>query len=370
MTAVGAPIDPVDHEVDAAFESAVDLAARAEQQHGTAVDEVRHIGGLRVRLRITGQDLADALMPALAHHRQAESAEGHDVEMCAWDAGCAHGRLPRFPPAARDGGTSGAARIEAARRGAHRRLRYQPDERALSLYDPDCGMAWYCAADPPALPYWERGAPMRALFHWIMEDRGRALVHAAAVGRADGGLLVVGRGGSGKSTTALACVGRGLRYLSDDYCIVEPDGPGPRAHSLYSSAKLHHQQLSRLPHLAAWVTNASREDAGEEKALLFLADHGADDELIETFPIRAVVVPTITGGPTTTVESTSAGAALGALAPSSVLQAPGGGAGTLALLAGLVRSLPSIELRLGTDVDALAGHLTQLLDDLAPGRGS
>ena len=50
---------------------------------------------------------------------------------------------------------------------------------------------------------------MRALFHWIMEDRGRALVHAAAVGRSDGGLLIVGRGGSGKSTTALVVRGPG-----------------------------------------------------------------------------------------------------------------------------------------------------------------
>ncbi len=209
---------------------------------------------------------------------------------------------------------------------------------------------------------------MRALFHWIMEDRSRALVHAAAVGRPHGGLLIVGRGGSGKSTTALACVGRGLRYLSDDYCIVEPGDPAPRAHSLYSSAKLHHEQLRRLPHLAGWVADGHPDgtdaSAAEEKALLFVADHVPDDDLIETFAIRAVVVPTITGRATTTFGPTSAGAALGALAPSSVLQAPGGGAQALALLAGLVRSRPSIELRLGTDVDDLGNHLTRLLDEL------
>ena len=269
--------------------------------------------------------------------------------------------------------------MEAHRRGPHRRLRFQPDEQALSLYDPDRGLAMLCVADPAALPYWERGAPIRALFHWIMEDRGRCLVHAAAVGRPDGGLLIVGRGGSGKSTTALACVGRGLGYLSDDYCIVEPHDTRPRAHSLYSSAKLHRHQLrgtgqeAGMAHLAPWVASGSSDDpggdqatdpAGADKALLFVADHVARRDLIETFPIRAVIVPTITGRPSTTFAATSAGAALGALAPSSVLQAPGGGAGTLALLAGVVRSVPSIELRLGTDVDDMAGHLGRLLDQL------
>jgi hypothetical protein len=369
VTAVGAPIDPAPDGVEAAFASAADLAERAERVHGTAVDEVRAIGGIRLRIRIVGRPLADALLPALAHHPRHDPGTGHDVEIRAWDASSTDGDLPWFPLTALDGGTSGAARIEAGRRGPHRRLRYQPDERALSLYDPHADLALWCVADPAALPYWERGAPLRALFHWIMEDHGRALVHAAAVGRPDGGLLIVGRGGSGKSTTALSCVGRGLGYLSDDYCIVDPGPPEPRAHSLYSSAKLHHHQLAGsgapagLAHLAAWVDATGPGPEGDDKALLFVAEHATDGDLVPTFPIRAVVVPTITGG-TTTFGPTTAGAALGALAPSSVLKAPGGGAGALALLAGLVRAVPCIELRLGPDLAALPAHLARLLDQL------
>ncbi len=360
MTALGAPVDPVDDEVEAAFEVAVGLADDAEHGQGVAVEEVRLVAGLRVAVRIVGDALADALLPALSHHPRA-AAPGVDVTIRAWEAAGGVGALGALPRAALDGGTSGAARIEAGRRGPHRRIRYQPDERVLSVYDPDRDVALFCVADSAALPYWERGAPLRALFHWIMEDRDRCLVHAAAVGRPDGGLLVVGRGGSGKSTTALSCLGRGLRYLSDDYCIVEPGPPNPVAHSLYSTAKLHHHQLARLPHLAGWGPSTDRAD---DKALLFVADHVPEGDLIESFPIRAVVVPTITGRPATSYGPTSAGSALGALAPSSVLQAPGGGAGALALLAGLVRAVPSIELRLGTDVDAVVGQLSQLLDEL------
>ncbi len=360
-TARAGAAEPGEAEVAVAFAGARALQAEAEAAWGTSVDEVLGIGGLRLRLRIVGDALAGQLLPALAHHGRSPVDDGWDVEIRAWDGTSTGGRLPGYPASALDGGTSGPARIEAERRGRHGRLRYQPDERALSLYDPVQRLGLFCVADPAELPYWERGAPMRTVFHWVMEDHGRCLVHAAAVGRPDGGLLIVGRGGSGKSTTALACVGRGLPYLSDDYCIVSP-GPGPAtAHSLYSTAKLHHDQLPRLPWLAGW---AQPPRPGEDKALLFVGDHAPGD-LIETFPVRAVVVPTITGEPTTRVVPTSGGAALGALAPSSVLQLPGGGAGALRLLAGLVRSTPSVGLALGTDIEALPRHLGGLLDDLA-----
>ncbi len=47
-----------------------------------------------------------------------------------------------------------------------------------------------------------------------------------------------------------------------------------------------------------------------------------------------------------------------------MLQLPGGGAGALRLLAALARTTPSVELRLGTDLDALPATLDHLLDDL------
>jgi hypothetical protein len=361
-------VTEVGSEAARAYDAALALALEADRSRGPALDEVRLIGGLRLRLHVVGPDLARCLLPALDHHARGEKDDGWDVEIRAWDTASNDAARPWFPDSALDGGTSGPARIEAARLGPHLRVRYQPDERVLSLYDPARAQALFCADDAAALPYWERGAPMRTIFHWIMEERDRCLVHAAAVGRADGGLLIVGRGGSGKSTTALSCLGHGVPYLSDDYCIVGGVATGrARAYSLYSTAKLHHDQLARLPHLATWQADGTDGDrTADDKALLFVAQHAAH-ELVDSFPIRAVVVPVITGGPTTSFGATSAGAALAALAPSSVLQLPGGGADALALLADLVRATPCVELRLGTDIDAIADRLDALLDQLLDG---
>ena len=78
---------------------------------------------------------------------------------------------------------------------------------------------------------------MRTLFHWLMELYGRQLIHAAAVGTDIGGALIVGKGGVGKSTTSLASLAAGLRFVGDDYVIVGFD-PHPTAWSLYCTAKV------------------------------------------------------------------------------------------------------------------------------------
>ena len=49
------------------------------------------------------------------------------------------------------------------------------------------------------------------------------VVHAASVGTKDGAVLIVGKGGSGKSTSALACLNAGMYYLGDDYTLISND---------------------------------------------------------------------------------------------------------------------------------------------------
>lgn len=50
----------------------------------------------------------------------------------------------------------------------------------------------------------------------LLQQRGLLVMHAAALARAQQGLLLIGHSGSGKSTTAFNLVRRGWGYLSDD----------------------------------------------------------------------------------------------------------------------------------------------------------
>jgi hypothetical protein len=113
------------------------------------------------------------------------------------------------------------------------------------------------------------------------------LLHAAAVGDADGVVLLVGDGGSGKSTTAVLCSLAGLGFLADDFCLLEP-GPLPRVHSIYRSAKLRRDSARRLQ-----GATASSGD-GIDGDHYFLVDEAAT---IVSAPVRAVVAVRPASGP-------------------------------------------------------------------------
>ena len=244
------------------------------------------------------------------------------------------------------------------------RAKYRPDQRSLSLLDRSANLAAFCVSDGARLPSSETGAPLRLILHWWMADHGRQLIHAAALGTSSNGLLLVGRGGSGKSSTALACLGSELHYAGDDYCLVSFD-PNPRAHSLYSSAKLNADQARQFPRLASAIVNADKLES--EKAL-FLLHRLLPQYLQDSFTIGAVVVPVISDRRSSWLEPTSPGSALLALAPSTILQLPGAGPSAFATMSRLVRRVPSYALHLGRDLEALPPLLERALAMLETGR--
>ena len=191
-----------------------------------------------------------------------------------------------------------------------------------------------------------------------MASERRYYVHAGAVGHADGGVLLAGRGGSGKSTTALACLDSDLVYASDDYCIVSND-VGPVVHSVYSTAKLKgHVDFERFPHLRERCSNL--ELVGDEKALLFLQDHYAD-RIVRGFPICAVLLPRVNHSPHARVTSATSAEAFRALAPSTLMQVPGAGPELLEALRRLLEAVPAFHLDLGPDPASLPPLIGEIL---------
>jgi hypothetical protein len=312
------------------------------------------IAGVPIGMHIAGSTLGPRLTPALAHHGPSMSSP--EVVVHAWDVAEVAGRLPTYPDDALDGGITAASRVAEA---PDVRVRYQPDLRALTAYDRGSGTAWYCVADAAELPWWETGAPLRSLLSWVMADRGRVLVHGAAVGSVRGAVLLVGAGGSGKSSTALACLEAGMGFLGDDYCVLEP-GDEPIVHTLYGTAKLHADQRDVYPIASRTVLNEQREP--DDKVLLWPARQ-LPEQIVTSAPVRAVVAPTIVPGRASRLEPLSRATALAALAPSSILQLPGAAGDELSAMAGLVRVVPCWRLELGSDRRGVAEALRPLVDD-------
>jgi hypothetical protein len=182
------------------------------------------------------------------------------------------------------------------------------------------------------------------------------------VGSVDGGVLLAGQGGAGKSTTTLACLAGGLAVAADDYTLLSLD-PLPYGYSLYNTAKLRTlEDMRRFPQFLPGIANVAGLDG--EKPMIFLHQHWPQS-VLRGFPIRAILLPQICADGATAVRRATAAAALKALAPSTLLQLPGLGQGALQAMSRLVRLVPAYTLALGPDLARIPAVVAGLLRDLA-----
>jgi hypothetical protein len=345
---------------------------RAAGAAGGTVDRFFRVGTSVVCLRFAGDAVAGRLVPALTH-LAIPPLESADLTVLAWDSASTDTPLPLLPGSLVELVRSQwYERLSPCReiRGCNdERIRatFHPGPNILSLLDAQRGLGCYWVPSAEQVPYWEASAPFGVLFSRWLAGRDCHYVHAAGVGTAAGGVLLAGKGGSGKSTTTLACLGSDLGLIGDDYCLLA-DGATPHAHSLYCVAKLiGEEDLQRLPRLAAWVSN-QRRAAGDK--LLIPLDRCAGGQLLRGFPVKAVLVPRITGGTQTRARPISAGEALLALAPTSLLQFAGSRTGTLGAMARLVKRVPAFVLELGSDVARIPPAILRLLQELGAGQGA
>ena len=229
--------------------------------------------------------------------------------------------------------------------------------RTLSVLDGPAQEAWFWTPAPDAMASWDWAAPLRAILHWWLGSQGIVQVHGGAIGTPEGGVLVVGRGGSGKSTTALASLSAGLslcgRRLRRDRH--RPGAAGAQPLLLRQARSWRH--LERFPHLTA--ENPVRHEG--EKAIVYVS-RAFPGSLIAGFPLRAVIMPKVVARePETRLVQASAAAGLRALAPSTIFQLYPPHANALQEMAALVRAVPSYTLELGSDIDRIPEAILDLV---------
>jgi hypothetical protein len=335
------------------FEAARQSYWQAEKAAGGPVERFYTIGRHIIRLCFAGPALVPLLTPAL-EHLTAEPEPTPSLTILLWDSASTRTSMP--PPAWST--DDYVARGEIRGYNDDRlHTSFQMDSGVLNMFDARLDLAIFWARDAQLLPSYQSGAPLLMILHWWARRRGCQLIHAAAVGTSKGGVMLAGKGGSGKSTTAAACLNSGLLYAGDDYCLLEMNDV-PHAYSLYSSAKLGAESVRRLPHLEPAIHNTGRSVA--EKALIFV--HRIYPEAVTRgFPVRAVLLPEVTGRGETVLSPASPMLGLMALAPSTIFQLSGAGRCAFEILAALVKRVPCCHLEIGNDLHRIPEVIRDLL---------
>ena len=236
---------------------------------------------------------------------------------------------------------------------------FEHSSRFLAYWSPLKRKAFVCLDNLQNLAAWELAAPIKSVIHGICTGTPLQLIHAGGVGRSDGGVLLLGPGGSGKSTTALACLGSKLGYTADDYCLVETN-PQPMAYQLYTTAKLRPENIHRFESMRPRFKR--NDDRLGDKPTIFLNEEDNFTNL-RSFPIRALVLPKVTGLLETSWQRCSAASAWRALAPNTIAQLPLCGNETFAKITSLTRTVPAYEMHVGTDLSKISVCIEEILKE-------
>jgi len=312
------------------------------------------IGGFTVRLNFSGPALIPYLIEAL-EHLSIESHTTPELTIHLLDSVSTNAPKPDIPWTIEDHVVPGEIWSFNNKEFS---IIAQPENKTIQLLDKETNQAYYWIDDAEHVPYHDKGSPLRMIFNRWMMQRGRQLTHTAAVGLPQGGVLIAGRGGSGKSMTALACLNSELLYAGDDYCLLANNN-GPHVFPLYCTGKLNKKDIERFDFLHPALSNVGQNTG--EKALFFFHKY-LPQKMSAGFPVRAILIAQITNKKESGLKRVSPARGLLALAPTTVYQLSiEEQQQANKMLGEFVRLVPNYILELGTDCTKIPGLILDLL---------
>lgn len=351
----------LDQDGDVTFQAMERSFERALQScPGQATKRTFCVAGLWVDLRVIGRELGRILAAPLAHLEAPLPADAIDVlRIDAWDEN-ATGQSCEVLPAAPELTGLGIVVRSPERRFFRLETAHSStwlDERERRI------LGWFASSSQLTID--ERSKPLYRLLYCTLPRRGINMIHAALVARNGRGALLAGRGGAGKSTSAMSCLAAGLACLGDDYVGLQADTDGKAfiGHSLFSTCCIERSRMASFADLRSLIAGPSHPV--EDKVVLTLAERFRG-QLPHSVAIATILLPIVTGGSRTTMRPASPIEALNALAPSSLLLMPDPAPEAFSTLARLVECLPSYWLELGGPIELVPAAIIELIDDTGP----
>ena len=336
-----------------------DLRLRAGAMNPVRVQRIVVAGRLLIELRYESIEAFKMLSPALAHLtvNADEDADanliidvlsGEDSSLSAAFRGDDESAQPidfiQLPE----------CKIAIERRPLRVSVLASAEKRAVYWCNGESSIRWH-----------ERSCPLRHLLHWWLSENGAQLMHAASIAREDGGVLIIGRSGAGKSTTALSCLSTGFKLIADDLVLADYATVRPNAHALFSTLKIDPQRLQNRddPHvpdfIAAFEDDPARPPA--EKSIAFLRDL-APDIIKPQACIKAILLNEITHEVESSLRPVSTNEVLSQVSTSAMEGIVGPMPQDFFAIYRIVKATNCYFLRAGNDRAAISRVISELLE--------
>ncbi|MBN1271357.1 MAG: serine kinase [Candidatus Aminicenantes bacterium] len=336
------------------FEKILSAFEKASRKSGGNIDHFYEIAGSRVCFRFAGSALVPLISPAFAHLK-VTCDKKPELTVLIWDSFSTKTALPATPRLGEN-----IRALTKRWRILNKRflLLFYPENKTLYMLDKCRNTAVFWVQNYRKIVQYEIGSPLLAIFNLWFRCRSIQLVHAGAVGGPEGGVLIVGKGGSGKSTTVLSCLENGLLYTGDDYCLLSAN-PIPYVYSIYSTAKIFTRDKYRFPGLEPALMNISvRENIDKS---VFSIHRIFPRKILRRFPLKAVVIPKIIEGACPRLVKASSASGLLALGPSTLFQLPGYDRQMFQNLGRVVKMVPNYVLECSKNFSQNAVLISRLL---------
>lgn len=210
------------------------------------------------------------------------------------------------------------------------------------------------------MPKWDGAAPLRHHLHWLLEERGLRLAHAATLGREGRGIVLFGKAGAGKSGTTLAGLERGLTTVGDDLVglgIAE----GPFARALFKVFKQDRAGLKRTSRL---FDRTSHLPIGWHGKVEFDPDEFFPSSFVGELAIGAAVVPNIASVEEPAFAPVTSAEIMRSLISSNLRQYPGERETGMDFFARFLRNMSCYRLDLSRDPVKNGEALFRLIEQL------
>ncbi len=201
--------------------------------------------------------------------------------------------------------------------------------------------------------------PFNRLLALWYRDMNVEVIHSSMISKNRKGVLFLGNGGSGKTTSALSCLNDGFNYLGDDHIGLTETSDTFVGYSLYASALIYKNHFRQFPQLQKFELQKNmRED---EKSIIYFSNSYLNK--IDIYAeITVLLLPKVVDSKNTSFRKAGKSETFLAGAPSSLRLQISPNKKAFETIYQLVDRTPSYWIDVGKDLDEIPKCVNEIIN--------